>query len=117
MDWVGDVEPVGQRYPAMHSPVHADDVRPKEEPYLPAGTCTCTYPGEASAHNTAIRACNTRVKQHSDTTVVTIGTGLRPPDAELARQADERCKTMIARTARTTISCDEKGRACTTVDR
>ena len=34
--WVGDVDPTGQEYPAVHAPLHVDDVRPADDPYDPA---------------------------------------------------------------------------------
>ena len=36
MTGVADVEPAGQEYPAEHSPVQAEEVRPLDAPYLPA---------------------------------------------------------------------------------
>ncbi len=31
------VDPPGQAYPAVHDPLHAEAVRPEEEPYRPVG--------------------------------------------------------------------------------
>jgi hypothetical protein len=33
---VADVDPTGQEYPAVHAPLHVDDVRPADDPYDPA---------------------------------------------------------------------------------
>ncbi len=35
MEAVADVDPTGQEYPAVHAPLHVDDVRPGEPPHTP----------------------------------------------------------------------------------
>ena len=35
--WVDDVDPAGQKYPAVHVPVHTDDDSAAEAPNLPPG--------------------------------------------------------------------------------
>jgi hypothetical protein len=36
---VGDVDPAGQAYPAVHGPVHVDTVSPVVDPYRPGSHC------------------------------------------------------------------------------